>query len=541
MYLPLGTYSPGIKLGLVSASRNCFPRALSDERTSRLLAACQTAGISPIVPEGECRIIETKDHAAEAARQFKAAGCDAVVYYLGNFSPEIEDAYFVKLYDGPVMLLAAAEESGASLLQKRGDALCGFLSAALAISKRGLAHRVHIPEHPVVSAEEGVEEIAHFIKVAKVVKGTRNATVGLFGPRPRDLRPATITWPRSTATREIEDEELGLFDLQNEVQADSDRKKENTVEIKDDMKREMPSIPDEEFASRLSIYEKAIKNFRDNLKLSGAATQCWSEQELSLRHVPCFINGRMAQNGFPIACENDCYSLIAELLGQYASDATVGILDINHSIPKDLHQSLADYPLKDMVGMFHCGNASTKLLKNPEMKYQVIMKRMMEPDGPADITRGTIEGQFAASPITVVQVHGIGDDLQAYIAEGDFLDLDPKTFGCTGTAYLPGFSRFYRHTLLGRFHHHAAVAFSHCGSVLFDAFKLIGLKQVHTPLPPSMPYPGRTCSGGRSVSVSVPVLLISSSSSIFSLFLRGRDHDRSRRRGRFRLGGLTWH
>src|SRR6202051_3075195 len=176
MYLPLGTYSPEIKLGLVSASRNCFPRELSDERTERLLERCRAAGISPIVPEGVCRIIETKDHAAEAARQFKQAGCDAVVYFLGNFSPEIEDAYFVKLYDGPVMLLAAAEESGATLLQKRGDALCGLLSAALAVSKRGLAHRVHIPELPVVSAEAGVQEIAHFIKVAKVFKGTRTAT-----------------------------------------------------------------------------------------------------------------------------------------------------------------------------------------------------------------------------------------------------------------------------------------------------------------------------------------------------------------------------
>ena len=135
MFLPLGTYSPEIKLGLVSASRNCFPRALSDERATRLLTACQAAGINPVVPQGDCRIIETKDHAAEAARQFKEAGCDAVVYFLGNFSPEIEDAYFVKLYDGPVMLLAAAEESGATLLQKRGDALCGLLSAALAISK----------------------------------------------------------------------------------------------------------------------------------------------------------------------------------------------------------------------------------------------------------------------------------------------------------------------------------------------------------------------------------------------------------------------
>src|SRR5580693_5742455 len=488
MYLPLGTYSPEIKLGLVSASRNCFPRSLSEERTQRVLAGCRQAGIEPFVPEGPSQIIETKDHALEAARQFKQAGCDAVVYFLGNFSPEIEDAYFIKQLDNPVMLIAAAEESGATLLEKRGDALCGLLSAALAVSKRGLAQRVHLPEFPVVGAAENEKEIAHFIKVVKVVKGARNATVGLFGPRPRDFETCNYNLA-SVNSIGIEVEELGLFDLQNEVRRIKEHG-EDTGKIRADMKQEVPSIPDDEFATRLSVYEKAIKNFRDSLKLSGAATQCWSEQELSLRHVPCFINGRMAQNGFPIACENDCYSLIAELLGQYASDATVGILDINHSIPKDLHESLADYPLRDMVGMFHCGNASTKLLKNPEMKFQVIMKRMMEPDTAPDITRGTIEGQFAASPITVIQVHGIGDSLQAYIAEGHFLDLDPKTFGCTGTAHLPGFSRFYRHTLLGRFHHHAAVAFSHCGSVLFDAFKLIGVKQTYTPLPPSVPYPG---------------------------------------------------
>jgi L-fucose isomerase-like protein len=453
-----------------------------------VLAGCRQAGIEPFVPEGPSQIIETKDHAFEAARQFKQAGCDAVVYFLGNFSPEIEDAYFIKLFDGPVMLIAAAEESGASLLEKRGDALCGLLSAALAVSKRGLAQRVHLPEFPVVSAEEAVKEIAHFIKVVKVAKGIRNATVGLFGPRPRDFETCNYNLA-SVNSIGIEVEELGLFDLQNEIKRIK-AKGEETVSIKADMKREMPSIPDEEFADRLSVYERAIKNFRDQLKLSGAATQCWSEQELSLRHVPCFINGRMAMGGFPIACENDCYSLIAELLGQYASNATVGILDINHSIPKDLHASLQDYPIKDMVGMFHCGNASTKLLKNPEMKYQVIMKRMMEPDTAADITRGTIEGQFSASPITVIQVHGLGDKMQAYLMEGHFLDLDPKTFGCTGTAYLPGFSRFYRHVLLGRFHHHAAVAFGHCAAVLYDAFKLIGMEKVYTPLPAPMPYPG---------------------------------------------------
>ncbi len=488
MYLPLGSYSPDIKLGLVSASRNCFPRALSEERTQRLLKAAEAESLAITTPEGECAIIETKDHALDAAKQLKAAGCDAAVLFLGNFSPEIEDAWFIKNFDGPVMIIAAAEESCGSLLQKRGDALCGLLSAMLGVSKRGLMDRVHLPEAPVVSAEEGVAEIKHFLTVVKVVKGMRNATLGLFGPRPRDFETCNYNLA-SINSIGVEVEELGLFDLQNEIA--KVKEAEAAKKIADEMKAETPSIPaGDEFVGRLSAYEQAMRNFRERLKLSGAASQCWSEQEFSLKHVPCYINGRMAQAGFPIACENDAYSLIAELMAQYASDNAVAVLDINHSIPKDLHDSLKEYPIKDMVGMFHCGNAAPKLLKNPEMKYQVIMKRLMEPDTEADITRGTLEGQFIGSPITVVQVHGVGDQMRAYIIEGHFLDLDPRTFGATGTAYLPGFNRFYRHVLLGRFHHHAAVAFSHCGAALYDAFKLLGMAEVYTPNPDCVPYPG---------------------------------------------------
>lgn len=487
MYLPLGQFSPDIKLGLVSASRNCFPRALSQERTDRLLGKLKEADIEVTVPDGECAIIESKDHAVDAAKQLHKAGCDAAVLFLGNFSPEIEDAWFVKNFCGPVMIIAAAEESKDSLLGGRGDALCGLLSAMIAMEGRGLSERVHVPECPIVSAEQGVAEIAHFIKIAKVVKGARGATVGLFGPRPRDFETCNYNLA-SVNSIGIEVEELGLFDLQNEIKRIS--AEESSKDIAEEMKKQVPGVPGDEFVTRLSDYEKAIMNFRDQLKLSGAATQCWSEQELSLKHVPCFINGRMASRGFPIACENDCYSLIAELLGQYASDQMVTILDINHSIPANLHDSLKDYPIHDMVGMFHCGNTAPQLLKNPEMKHQVIMKRLMEPDGEPDITRGTIEGQIKGSPITVCQVHGSGDQMRAYVCEGEFLDLDPKTFGCTGTAYIPGFMRFYRHVLLGRFHHHAAVTFNHCADVLFDAFKLLGIKEVYTPNPDCVPYPG---------------------------------------------------
>lgn len=487
MFMPLGQFSPRIKLGFVSASRNCFPRSLSEERARALLDATRSLGVEPEVPDEACWIIETKEHARAAAASLRAAGCDAAVLFLGNFSPEIEDAAFVREFGGDVLMIAAAEESRASLGSHRGDALCGMLSAALAVGRRGLLPRVHLPENPIVDARRGAAEIARFERTMRVVKGTRNATVGLFGPRPRDFETCNYNLA-SLGSIGVEVEEFGFFDLANEVKRV--KESEDTAAIAKSFEQSISGVPSDGFVRRLSAYEQAVLNLRERWRLSGMATQCWTEQELELKHVPCSINARMASLGFPIACENDCYSLVAELIGQYASDSGVTILDLNHSIPLDLDASLAGIPAHDLVGLFHCGNTDPNRLKNPEMKHQVIMKRVMEPDGEADITRGTIEGQIAASPITVVQVGGAGDALRAYVAEGEFLDLDPGTFGCTGTAYIPGFMRFYRHVLLGRFHHHAAVAFDHCAATIFDALKLLGVEEIYTPLPDHLPYPG---------------------------------------------------
>lgn len=487
MYLPLGTFSPAVKLGLVSASRNCFPRELSQKRTEALLAACRDAGVEPVLPQGDCQIIETRAHAAEAAAQLHAAGCDAAVLFLGNFSPEIENAQFVRAFDAPVMVIAAAEETAAGLAADRGDALCGLLSTMLAVSKRGLAGRVHVPAAPVVDPASGAAEIARFVAVMRTVKGIRNATIGLFGPRPRDFETCNYN-VAAIASLGVEVEELGLFDLQHEVERL--KQQGDFSDILGSMTTDIGNIPAGEFQIRLAAYEQAVAHFREELRLSGATSQCWSEQELAMKHVPCFINARMASRGFPIACENDAYSLVAELIGQYASDASVTVLDVNHSIPADLDASLSQYPAQDLVGLFHCGNTDPQRLKDPQMKHQVIMKRMMEPEGEPDITRGTIEGQINASPITVLQVHGAGDRLRAYVCQGQFLDLDPRTFGCAGTAYIPGFRRFYRHCLLGRFHHHAAVAFVHCGGTVFDALRLLGVDEIHTPLPEGQLYPG---------------------------------------------------
>jgi L-fucose isomerase-like protein len=336
MYLPLGQYSPNVKIGFVSASRNCFPRELAEKRAKKLIAQAKKLKVNLTVPKGSCWIIETRAHAAQAAKKLKSAGCQGAVLFLGNFSPEIEDAQFVKEFPGKTRVIAAQEESASTLLKGRGDALCGLLSATLAIHKRGLDKRVYVPEQPLVTAENGAKAIRHFQKILKVTEGISNATIGLFGPRPRDFESCNYN-TGSLVSLGVEIEELGHFDLANSVEK---LKKTEGTQILRAMKKELKKTPDDDFMTRLALYEKAILKFRDQLKLSGAATQCWVEQEFRLKHVPCYINARMAAKGFPVACENDAYSLVSELMGQYASDGDATILDLNHTIPADLGKAI---------------------------------------------------------------------------------------------------------------------------------------------------------------------------------------------------------
>ena len=41
-----------------------------------------------------------------------------------------------------------------------------------------------------------------------------------------------------------------------------------------------------------------------------------------------------------------------------------------------------------------------------------------------------------------------------------------------------------------RFPHHGAYAFDHCGKVLFEALRLLGVEDINTPLPAGQLYPG---------------------------------------------------
>ena len=93
---------PKVKIGIVAVSRDCFPESLSVNRRKALIDAYTRQNMTQEhIYECPVCIVESEIHMVQALEDVKAAGCNALVVYLGNFGPEISETLLAKHFDGP--------------------------------------------------------------------------------------------------------------------------------------------------------------------------------------------------------------------------------------------------------------------------------------------------------------------------------------------------------------------------------------------------------------------------------------------------------
>ena len=173
---------PTVNLGVIAVSRDCFIRSLSERRRAAVVAACQKIGIAV----NEIKVtVENEIDAQKAVEEANKAGCNALVVFLGNFGPESSETLLIKEFDGPAMVVAAAEETGDDLIDGRGDAYCGVLNASYNLKLRNL--KAYIPEYPVGTAKDCADMIHEFAPIARTIIALRNLKIIGFGPRPQDF------------------------------------------------------------------------------------------------------------------------------------------------------------------------------------------------------------------------------------------------------------------------------------------------------------------------------------------------------------------
>jgi len=479
---------PKIKLGLVSVSRDCFPIQLSEQRRAAVAAAYGDIYESKVTVENEVDMLK-------AVEDIKANGVNALVVFLGNFGPETPEVLLAKYFGGPTMYVAAAEDGADTLINGRGDAYCGMLNCSYNLGLRNIP--AHIPSYPVGTPDDIVKMIDDFVPVARTILGLAGLKIISFGPRPQDFLAcnAPIQQIFNLGVEIQENSELDLLVAFNAHKDDP-----RIPGVIADMEKElgggnkMPGI-----LPKLAQYELTLLDWMEKHKGSREyvvfANKCWPAFQTEFGFVPCYVNSRLASQGIPVSCEVDIYGVLSEYIGTCVTGASVTLLDINNSVPADMYETdikgKFDYTLTDTFMGFHCGNTPMCRLNQGELKYQLIMRRLLEPDSPPDITRGTLEGDIAADKITFFRLQGTAEGgLKSYIAQGEVLPVPTRSFGGIGIFAIPEMGRFYRHVLIAdRYPHHGAVAFGHVGRALFDLFAYLGVPKISYNQPASLPYP----------------------------------------------------
>ena len=484
---------PKIKIGIVAVSRDCFPEPLSVNRRKALVEAYKAKYDETDIYECPVCIVESEIHMVQALEDIKAAGCNALCVYLGNFGPEISETLLAKHFDGPKMFVAAAEESAVDLLDGRGDAYCGMLNASYNLKLRNI--HAYIPEYPVGTAEECADMIHDFLPVARAVDALNNLKIISFGPRPLNFLAcnAPIKQLYNLGIEIEENSELDLFEAFNKHAGD-----ERIPEVVKDMESELGAGNKKpEILTKLAQYELTLldwieehKGYRKYVTIAG---KCWPAFQTQFGFVPCYVNSRLAARGIPVSCEVDIYGALSEFIGTVVSQDAVTLLDINNSVPRDMYEKdikgKYDYTQKDTFMAFHCGNTASCKLSSHEMKYQKIMARTL----PEEVTQGTLEGDLVPGDITFFRLQSTADNiLRGYIAQGEILPVATHSFGSIGVFAIPEMGRFYRHVLIEKnFPHHGAVAFGHYGKALYEVFKYIGVpvEDLNFNQPKGMMYP----------------------------------------------------
>ena len=481
---------PEVKLGILAVSRDCFPMTLSASRRAKIVETYQAQGGEIF----ECKTtVENEKDMQKAVAEVKEAGCNALVIFLGNFGPETSETLAAREFGGPVMYIAAAEDSQDSLLDGRGDAYCGVLNLSYNLKLRNI--KAYIPENPCLDAEGAAEAIKDFIPIARTILGLHNLKIISFGPRPQDFLAcnAPIKQLYNLGVEIEENSELDLFAAYNKHAGDA-----RIPEVAADMAKELGhgnNYP--EILNKLAQYEITLLDWMEEHKGSREyvvfANKCWPAFQTEFKFVPCYVNSRLVARGIAVSCEVDIYGALSEYIGTCVSADAVTLLDINNSVPKDMYlESIKgkfdyDYQLTDTFMGFHCGNTPVCKLSAGEMRNQKIMARTL----PKEFTFGTLEGDIAPGKITFYRLQSTADaQLRAYVAEGEVLPVATRSFGGIGVFAIPEMGRFYRHVLVEKnYPHHGAVAFGHYGKIIFEVFKYLGVTDIGFNQPKGMMYP----------------------------------------------------
>jgi L-fucose isomerase-like protein len=455
-------------MGVIVGNRGFFPGYLSENGRATMLKVLEEEGFNTIAvtpEETQWGSVESLSDSQKLADLFKQhrEEIDGVIITLPNFGDERAIANVLRWanLDVPVLVQAFPDEVAKMTIADRRDSFCGKMSCCNNLMQYGIKYSLTSQHTMDPESAAFRQDLHNFAGVCRVVKGFKNARVGLIGARPANFN--TVRFSEKLLERagiSVETLDLSVvFGRASKIKSDDPILKEKLASIKGYVPNS--AVPSESML-RMAKLGVVIDQWTAEMNLQATSLQCWTAMEEFYGVVPCTLMSMMSNNLMPSACETDIAGLIGMMALVNASGKPSAIVDWNNNFSDD--------PDKGVI--FHCSNLPKDIFEestvsSPSMDYQAIIAGTVGKEN----TYGTVVGRIKKSPFTYCRV--ATDDyngvISAYIGEGELTDDPLNTFGGYGVVRIPNLQKLLRFICENGFEHHVAINLSQTSKILDEA------------------------------------------------------------------------
>jgi len=452
-------------LAVIVGNRDFFPDRLITEARQDILELFQQLDIEPVIlDESETKYgsVETYSHAKACAELFRKNRdrIDGILVTLPNFGDEKGVADTIKLsgLDVPILIQAYPDDLSQFTVERRRDAFCGKISVCNNLRQYGFPFSL-TTQHTVHPKKESFKkDLLRFMGVCRVVKGLRNARLGMIGARPNAFNTVRFSekllqaYGISVSTIDLSE----IFASANKLKDDDPSVSAKLEEIRSYARTESVPAPSLVRMAKLGI---AISNWMAENELQASAIQCWNSVQRNYGVNVCTLMSMMSENLMPSACEADIAGVLSMYALQLASGKPSALVDWNNNYGDD----------PDRCVFFHCGNWAKSFLPEIEVKTAEILGTILGEQN----TYGAVAGRVPAGHVTFSRI--TTDDLngliRAYVGEGELTDDPLDTFGSRAVVHVPNLQTVLQYICRNGFEHHVAMTGSHVADIVAEAFE----------------------------------------------------------------------
>ncbi|MCW4020015.1 MAG: L-fucose/L-arabinose isomerase family protein [Candidatus Bathyarchaeota archaeon] len=458
-----------IKIGFVPAHREPFDEEWAVQMRERCLKAfSKIKELDVVVPEEITRngIVRDDADAEKTIQLFKKEKIDGLVIGTMTFGDEVSALAVASAFSSkPILLFGTKEGPFKPDGGRKSDSFCGTLSVSSGLYRR----KIPFLFAGIVFPEEQVflESIKNFASACFVVKGFVAANVGLVGPRPERFETCIFSEDaiiEKFKQRVIPVSLLGVVDQANALKGDALEIQEIIRHMSEEA--DMSEI-NEESLKKMAKLEYVLKRFADERSLSGIGVQCWTAIEEVYGITPCYVMGRLTDQGIMTSCEVDIYGALTMLIQYLASLKTTP--------PHFIDWTIRHQEKENVFLAWHCGNAPPSLACE-ECPVMVKPHFMMCDTFGSEKSMGAGEFQLKDGTVTLCRLVEYDGKFRMLITKGEIEKADQILRGSWSWVKVPDLDSLYRIIVEEGFIHHASMIHGDYTRQIADACKFLGIE-----------------------------------------------------------------